>query len=221
MPVYEHTVKNITREGESYVVDGEFCAPYLVGAGGTHCPVYRSLFKPDGPRAKETLVVAQEEEFPYPYTDANLRLWFFENRLPGYAWYVPKVNGYLNVGVGGFEEKLKANGDSLKNHWNYLVEKLERMGLVRDHEFKPSGHSYYVRQRVHEIRRDNAFLVGDAAGLATLDLGEGISPAIRSGLRAAEAIIHGTTYSVDSIPKYSQPFPIGYFLAAIFSSRAA
>jgi len=216
-PVYEHAVKAITRDGDSYVVDGEYCARYLVGAGGTHCPVYRTLFKPDGPRAKEKLVVAQEEEFPYPYTDAALRLWFFENHLPGYAWYVPKVNGYLNVGVGGFEEKLKANGDSLKNHWNHLVEKLERMGLVRDHEYKPSGHSYFVRQRLPEIRRENAFLVGDAAGLATLDLGEGISPAIRSGLLAAEAIAHGTDYSVDSIPKYSQPFPVGRLLASTFS----
>lgn len=217
VPVYEHTVRNITRDGDGYVIDGEYCAHYLVGAGGTHCPVYRSLFKTDSPRSKATLVVAQEEEFPYPYSDPNLRLWFFENHLPGYAWYVPKENGYLNVGVGGFEEKLKANGDSLKNHWNYLVEKLERMGLVRDYEFKPSGHSYYVRQRLPEIRRENAFLVGDAAGLATLDLGEGISPAIRSGLLAAEAIIHGTSYSVASIPKYSQPFPMGYLLAARFS----
>ncbi len=214
-PVYEHAVRSITRQGESYVVDGEFCARYLVGAGGTNCPVYRSLFRPASPHGKESLIVAQEEEFPYPYTDSTLRLWFFENHLAGYAWYVPKVNGYLNVGVGGLEEKLKANGDALKNHWNYLVEKLERMGLVRGHEFKPSGHSYYLRQQRGEIRRDNAFLVGDAAGLATRDLGEGISPAIRSGLLAADAIVHGTQYTVDSIPKYSQPFRLKYFLSGL------
>jgi len=41
--------------------------------------------------------------------------------------------------------------------------------------------------------------VGDALGLATLDMGEGIGPAVRSGQLAAEAIIHGTEYSVASI----------------------
>jgi flavin-dependent dehydrogenase len=43
---------------------------------------------------------------------------------------------------------------------------------------------------------DNAFLTGDAAGLATRDLCEGIGPAIRSGQRAADAILKGSTYQL-------------------------
>ncbi len=202
-PVQVHTVKTITQVRNGYVVDGEFFSKYLVGAGGTHCPVYRTFFKTANPRAKESLIVAQEEEFPYAYTDEHCRLWFLENYLPGYAWYVPKANGYVNVGVGGKAEQLKANGDTLKNHWNHLVEKLDRLGLVRGHAFRPSGYSYYLRQNLPEVRIDNAFVVGDAAGLATLDMGEGISPAIKSGLLVAEAITHDTDYSVASIPKYS------------------
>ncbi|HVP22257.1 MAG TPA: NAD(P)/FAD-dependent oxidoreductase [Anaerolineaceae bacterium] len=201
--VHAHTVKSILETGDGYEVDGEYCGKYLVGAGGTHCPVYRTLFKTDRTRPKESLIVAQEEEFPYPYTDERCQLWFLENHLPGYAWYVPKANGYLNVGVGGKAEQLRANSDTLKNHWNLLVEKLDRLGLVRGHEYKPSGHSYYLRHKLPELRRGNAFLVGDAAGLATLDMGEGISPAIKSGLMAADAIIHGMEYSVASIPRYS------------------
>ncbi|HOV06688.1 MAG TPA: hypothetical protein PLV27_05460, partial [Anaerolineaceae bacterium] len=49
----------------------------------------------------------------------------------------------------------------------------------------------------------NAFLVGDATGVATLDMGEGISPSIQSGLHAAEAIIQGTPYTLTGIPRYS------------------
>ena len=49
------------------------------------------------------------------------------------------------------------------------------------------------------MRRDNAFITGDAAGLATRDLGEGIGPAIRSGLRAAQAILEGTPYRLDDV----------------------
>lgn len=202
-PIHTHSVKTITQTGGEYVIDDEFACKVLVGAGGTHCPVYRIFFSQDSPRRKESLIVAQEEEFPYPYTDPRCRLWFLEDRLPGYAWYVPKANGYVNVGVGGVSEQLKSNGDTLKFHWNLLVEKLERMKLVQGHSYKPSGHSYYTRLRLPELRKDNALIVGDAAGLATLDMGEGISPGIKSGLLAAEAILHNTGYNVDSIPKYS------------------
>jgi flavin-dependent dehydrogenase len=52
---------------------------------------------------------------------------------------------------------------------------------------------------VDVVRRDNAFITGDAAGLATRDLGEGIGPAIRSGMRAAEAILEGKPYRIDDI----------------------
>ena len=203
VPIVKHAVKTITQDEDGYVIDGEYSAKYLVGAGGTHCPVYRSIFEPVEPRPKSSLVVAQEEEFAYPYTDDNCYLWFLENRLPGYAWYVPKANGYVNVGVGGKAEELKSNGDSLKNHWNLLVKKLETSGLIRDHQFKPVGHSYYTRLKLPEVQIGNAFITGDAVGLATLDMGEGISPAIKSGLMAADAIIHNTPYSVTSIPRYS------------------
>ena len=48
------------------------------------------------------------------------------------------------------------------------------------------------------MRVGNAFLVGDAAGLATRDLCEGIGPAVRSGLLAADAIALGRPYSLES-----------------------
>ena len=53
------------------------------------------------------------------------------------------------------------------------------------------------------MRRGNALIAGDAVGLATLDMGEGIGPAIRSGLLAAEAIVNGSGYAVRGIPKVS------------------
>jgi flavin-dependent dehydrogenase len=204
VPLRVHTVRQITPTTGGYSIDGEYFARYLVGAGGTYCPVYRNLFEVDSPRDKKLLVVAQQDEFQYSVSDAHCHLWFQENHLPGYAWYVPKVNSYVNVGVGGFIHELQARHDSLKRHWDLLVQKLERMGLVHGHSYKPVGHSYYVRSKVAELRKDNAFLVGDSAGLATLDMGEGIGPAIQSGLLAAEAILNGGEYRVDSIPRYSQ-----------------
>jgi hypothetical protein len=53
------------------------------------------------------------------------------------------------------------------------------------------------------------YLVGDAAGLATVDMGEGIGPAIQSGILAAESILTGGEYRVDYIPRYSFPSLVG------------
>jgi flavin-dependent dehydrogenase len=205
-----HEVHDIRLENGEYVVDGKFSAPTLVGAGGTHCPVYRTFFSLTSPKIPGSLIVAQEDEFQYDVKDARCRLWFFENHLPGYAWFVPKQGGVVNVGVGASAQQLKRRGDTLKNHWNLLVKRLEESGLVRDHNFKPLGHSYYLRQNLQEIRRGNSFLVGDALGLATLDMGEGIGPAILSGQLAADAIIHGGAYSLASIPRYSFPSLLGF-----------
>jgi len=202
-PVYRHAVKNIRVEDGAYLVDDSFRARYLVGAGGTYCPVYRSLFKAANPKAREALIAAQEDEFPWEQASSDCWLWFWKD-LPGYAWYVPKANGYINVGVGAWAEALKAGGGSLKAQWERLLEQLDRRGLVRGRDYQPSAHSYYLRQRLPAVREGNAFIVGDAAGLATLDMGEGIGPAIRSGLRAADSIATGRAYTLAGISSYSQ-----------------
>jgi flavin-dependent dehydrogenase len=229
-PVHCHRANTIARTGGVYVVDGAFAAKYLVGAGGTHCPVYRTLFRDASPRDRGSMIVTLEEEFAHPHAgpavtggisdpavtgrasgpverrgilDPHCRLWFLQHGLPGYAWYVPKAGGIVNVGIGGKAASLRAKGDRLKRHWRLLVEKLDRTGLVRGHTFRPRGYAYYVRQPCPEVRRDNALIVGDAVGLATLDMGEGIGPAVHSGLLAAEAILHGGDYDIRTIPRVS------------------
>lgn len=208
--IINHTVKEIKFEDGRYLIDGQFSAKYLVGAGGTQCPVYKTFFKSESETNKGALIVAQEEEFAYDYSDDRCYLWFLNDGLPGYSWYVPKAGGFVNIGVGGMAATFKEKDDSLKRHWNLLVENIDRLGLVRGHEYKPLGHSYYLRSRSPLIRLENAFIVGDSIGLATRDMGEGISPAIRSGLRAAEAIISGKEYSINSISKFSFPSLLGF-----------
>ncbi len=109
------------------------------------------------------------------------------------------------MGIGGSAAGLKARGETLNQHWDRLVGKLAEMGLVSDYEFHPAGHSYRLRNKQLHGRQGNAFLVGDSLGLATLDMGEGIGPAIQSGILAADAIATGSDYNLASIPKYSFP----------------
>ena len=44
-----------------------------------------------------------------------------------------------------------------------------------------------------------SFIAGDAAGLSTKDMAEGIGPAVKSGLMAADAIVNGTPYDLSGI----------------------
>jgi flavin-dependent dehydrogenase len=193
--VLQHTVKSIRRDGEDYVLDESFRCRYLIGAGGTSCPVYRALFRDRVPRVRGLQTVTLELEFPHEWQDPDCHLWFFERGLPGYSWYVPKARGWLNVGIGGMAIRLKQREEDIWQHWEYFTQRLERQFGIRMPE-APTGYSYYLRGPLEVGRLDNAFLTGDAAGLATRDLCEGIGPAIRSGQRAADAILKGSTYEL-------------------------
>lgn len=215
--VIHHPARDITQQENRYTVDDAFSGRFLVGAGGTHCPVARTYFADANPLDPQTLVVTQEEEFRYPYRHDGrgdaCHLWFLEKGFPGYAWYSPKAEGFVNAGIGGRAEALKARGESIQDHWERLVITLDELDLVRDHTFKPRGHAYYLREGKRQLRVGNAFVIGDAAGLATRDMGEGIAPAVRSGLLAAESIVTGRPINVSRIRRWSQPQLIGWLLA--------
>jgi flavin-dependent dehydrogenase len=95
-------------------------------------------------------------------------------------------------------DRMKAGGGDIKHHWNRFVGMLNRT-LAPGAHYEPTGYSYFLRGRVDVVRRDNAFITGDAAGLATRDMAEGIGPAIRSGIRAAQSILDGAAYRLDDV----------------------
>jgi flavin-dependent dehydrogenase len=197
-PVITHTVRDIRRDGADYVLDDRFRCRYLIGAGGTACPVYRALFRTSLPRVRALQTVTLELEFAHAWQDPDCHLWFFEGGLPGYSWYVPKARGWLNVGIGGMALRLKQRDEDIRQHWRSFAAGLQsRFDVVLPEE--PTGYSYYLRGPVSPARLDNAMLTGDAAGLATRDLCEGIGPAIRSGLRAADAVLQGATHSLEDV----------------------
>jgi flavin-dependent dehydrogenase len=203
--VVTHNVRRIEEQDGGYVIDGAYRCRWLVGAGGTRCPVYRALFREAHERAEGLQAAVLEEEFAYDWRDGSCHLWFFANGLPGYSWYVPKAGGHLNVGIGGLSGGLQRRGQKIKEHWERLTGSLARKGMVRERAWHAGGYTYYLRGRNDPPRLGNAFVVGDSAGLATRDLAEGIGPAIRSGLRAADAIAQGAVYDLRDVARYSVP----------------
>jgi len=202
--VVEHEVKSIVRDGERYVLDDAYSCRTLVGAGGTMCPVRRALF-PDG-RIKSRQIVTLEREFAYPARGDTCHLYFFRRGLVGYAWVVPKGDGFVNIGLGGKARYFRKSGTKIHDHFRAFIADLVRDGRLdaaAAANLEETGHPYFLYTSAGEVKRDNCFLIGDSAGLATADLGEGIGPAVESGLMAAQEILGTGTYRKDAITALS------------------
>jgi flavin-dependent dehydrogenase len=139
--------------------------------------------------------------------------------LPGYSWFVPKAGGHLNVGIGGMSTKLKRRGEKIRGHWDRLTSSLAEQHFSADRDWNPDGYTYYLRNDAEQLRQGNAFVVGDAVGLATRDMCEGIGPAVRSGLLAADAIATGADYDLSTVAVRSIPNPVGRVFDWAFTRR--
>jgi flavin-dependent dehydrogenase len=193
--IVPHPVRVIVRDGGRYVVDGAFRCEYLIGAGGTNCPVRRSFFEVDRGR----LIVTQEIEYETKVRDGVCTLFYPFEGFAGYGWCVPKADG-VNIGYGGVASQFRRN---VKSYWGTFVRAVIKRGLIDAEPPAPSSHPYRTGDRRKSVRSGNAFIVGDAAGLATLDMGEGIGPAVESGLLAAREILGLDRYTIDKIAKYT------------------
>jgi len=190
-----YNVKEIERDGEGYlVIDQLYRAKYLIGAGGTHCPVARTLF----PDRDNIQCGTQEREFEGdPEEIAACRAGedgepeiLLHDNMKGYSWNVPKGN-WLNVGTG-----TKEAGEVLAA-WSKARAFFEGNGTIplssRPMLDKMKGHGYTTFDPKHlaACQADNVFLVGDALGLAQPLTGEGILPSVLSGKLCATAIADG------------------------------
>jgi len=187
----EHAVKHIERRDEEWVVDEKFAARFLIGAGGTNCPVARQLFPP----RTDTPVGAQEHEFVAGAErvaaaraghDGEPELLLHAD-FSGYSWNVPK-GAWQNVGTGTSEPRAVraafADARRIFSAAGHLPE-----GTLAALE-AAKGHTYHLFHASHlaNCEREGALLVGDALGLAHPLTAEGILPALISGRLAAEAI---------------------------------
>ena len=198
----ETPISSVRRDGLQWIVNDCLKAPMLVGAGGHFCSVARIL---NGRADAAPLVVAQESEFAidprdnasYPVLPEQPEL-YFSRGLNGYGWCLRKQN-HLNIGFGHLDRR------TLPGAIAEFAAFLEARGRIPGHvSHRWKGHAYLLseapgRQRVD----DGVLLVGDAAGLAYPQSGEGIRPAIESGLIAASTIIQAhNRYSRSQLRPY-------------------
>src|SRR5690606_33837607 len=79
-----------------------------------------------------------------------------------------------------------------------------RRGVPENFPRRFSGHAYQLYERTPPRLLDTGvLLIGDAAGLAYPQSGEGIRPAVESGILAADAVLHAKgRYSADDLEPY-------------------
>lgn len=197
-------VSRVRREGALWTVNDAVTAPMLVGAGGHFCEVGRML---NGPRGAAGVIVAQEAEFEVAAADADAMPTlgsrpelYFSPSCDGYGWCVRK-GGFLNVGFG------QLNHAELSRATEAFAAFLKRLRVVPERlKCRWKGHAYALFGLAHRrVVDEGVVLIGDAAGLASPQTGEGIRPAVESGLMAAAAIIEARgRYSADRLATYQR-----------------
>jgi geranylgeranyl reductase family protein len=213
-------IQKVERDGGGWRVqaDTEFRARLLVGAGGHFCPIARML----GNSNQETPVVAQEVEFLMGHDQAAAcavqpetpELYFCRD-LRGYGWCFRKGD-FLNIGLGRLDQH------KLSEHVRGFADFLRRSGRVNfELPQRFPGHAYLLHgYSQRKLVDDAVLLIGDAAGLAYAQSGEGIRPAVESGLMAAEAIASATgDYSSEQLSAYGAALQERYGVGKPASGR--
>lgn len=194
-------VTTIERVADGWVVNGTLSARMLVGAGGHFCPVARLLGTNVG--RGEAAVTAQEIEFeldgagPGDVEAGQPELYFCRD-LSGYGWCFRKGN-YLNVGLG--RENGHGMSEAVREFWKWLEARGKVPGGMTP---KMKGHAYVLYGHASRPRvADRVVAIGDAAGLAYAQSGEGIRTAVESAVLAARAIVAAEgDYSRAALSRY-------------------
>ncbi len=198
-------LERLRREQGEWIINDEIRAPLVVGAGGHFCPVARMLCEErDGDGG---VVLAQEIEFEMsPQEQAACRVepevpeLYFCDDLLGYAWCFRKGN-FLNIGLGREGETRLSAHVAAFCQWLQEQGRIPPGTLSRFH-----GHAYRLyRGHPRRATGDGVLLIGDSAGLAYPQSGEGIRPAIESGLMAARVIAEaGGDYRCAALSRFER-----------------
>ena len=196
-------LRSIERRDGGWLVNQHIEAPLLIGAGGHFCPVARYLGADVG--SGELAVTAREIEFPMsPAQQQGCRVapqrpeLYFCADLKGYGWVFRKGD-YLNIGLG------REDPHRLAEHSDTFLAWLKTAGRIpADVPDAFKGHAYLLYSHgARKLLDDGVLLIGDAAGLAYPQSGEGIRPAIESGLMAAATVIAANGhYGTDQLEPY-------------------
>jgi geranylgeranyl reductase family protein len=188
-------------------------AEMVILADGSHAPVTRRLGLAQWP--PEIFAIRQ-----YLAGDTGpaerLEIHFQRSLLPGYAWVFPMGEGRVNVGIGTYTRRVRRGEVPLREMLSRFaadptvtkerLAKAEPVGPMRSHPLR-------TRLDATRTHAERILVTGDAAGLVSPLSGEGIGPAMESGLLAAthvQSSFETGDFSASALSAYSRALQSRY-----------
>ena len=175
-------VTGIDLAGDSYQVktsNGEFVGKYLVAADGADSIVGKLLGFTESQK-----IAAASLQIKGEVSDRRKNMAFFDfgSLKNGFMWCFPKADGYSLSAA--YVRNPKGKTDELTKQLAKYAELFDldpSQGEYRQHPLN-------LWQEERALHSDRALLVGEAAGMVDPLIGEGIRPAIFTGVKAAAAV---------------------------------
>jgi geranylgeranyl reductase family protein len=191
-------VTGVSLQSETWQVQtnsGTFASKYLIAADGANSNVARFLGMDNTPT-----VAAASLQVPGDVSDRDKTTAFFDfgSLKNGFMWCFPKVDGYSLSAA--YVRDSKGKPDELKKQLTKYAE-LFNLDASRG-EYKE--HCLNLWQKDRALHRDRALLIGEAAGMVDPLIGEGIRPAMFTGVKAASAIISALEGDTNALSSYTE-----------------
>jgi geranylgeranyl reductase family protein len=191
-------VMGASLQGETWQIQtnyATFAGKYLIAADGANSSVAKFL----GLDVMPT-VAAASLQIPGEISDRHKITAFFDfgSLKNGFMWCFPKANGYSLSAA--YVRDPKGKTEELKKQ---LTKYAELFNLdVNQGEYKE--HSLNLWRKDRALHSDRALLVGEAAGMVDPLIGEGIRPAMFTGVRAAGAVIGALEGDANALASYTE-----------------
>ena len=191
-------VTGATLQGETWQVqtsDGTFEGKYLIAADGVNSTVAKLIGMEDS-----STIAAASLQVPGEVSDRRSKTAFFDfgSLKNGFMWCFPKADGYSFSAA--YVRNPKGKPEELKKQ---LIKYAELFDLDASRgEYKEHPLNLWDKERT--LHSDRALLAGEAAGMVDPLIGEGVRPAMFTGVRAAGAVIGALAGDVDALTSYTE-----------------
>ena len=190
-------VRGVKLTGDAWQVDttaGQFAGKYLIAADGANSKVAQLLGFEEAQK-----VAAASLQVPGEVSDRRKVTAFFDfgSLKNGFMWCFPKADGYSFSGA--YVRNPKGKADELKKQLYKYAELFD----LNPSQGEYQEHPLNLWEENRPLHSDRALLVGEAAGIVDPLIGEGIRPALYTGVQAATAIDKAIAGDTQALANYS------------------
>ena len=191
-------VTGASLQGETWQVqtnNGTFEGKYLIAADGANSSVAKLLGMDVTPT-----VAAASLQIPGDVSDRRKTTAFFDfgSLKNGFMWCFPKADGYSFSAA--YVRDSKGKSEELKKQLTKYAESFNLDASQGEYQ----EHALNLWQKDRALHSDRALLVGEAAGMVDPLIGEGIRPAMFTGVKAADAIMAALEGDANALASYTE-----------------